>query len=137
MTGKFQYNLKPSSRILEPELTTPVNYNKLKPLFSMEYLDKDYCISKCVKNEKSSFADTLRIIGQMTWDELYLAPRHGNGCEKIKIEEIHGRKPKIITPDVDYVLAIRFHGKMPMVGHKVNQVFYIIWVDRKFDLYKH
>jgi hypothetical protein len=137
MKEQFKTNIKSSKRIRQPELVAPVDFNKFTPLFSFEYMDKDYCLTKCEKNEKSSFADTLRVIGQMTWGEINQAPHYGNGCEKIKVTQIKGRIPRIITEDVDSVLAFRFHNKKPMVGHRIDQTFYIIWLDRDFSLYNH
>lgn len=127
---------KGSKRIKTPELA-PASTNKFKPIFSFEYLDDDYCISKCEKHEKASFADTLRVMGKMTWEELINTRRHANGCEEIPVKQIRGHLPKIITEDVDHVLAFRFQGKKPMVGHRVKETFYVIWLDRNFKLYPH
>lgn len=128
---------KSSRRIKDISIPTVDDNNKLCPLFSLEYLDPKYCISKCEKDEKASFADTLRIIGQLTWNELIKGGKHQNGCETIRIEQIKRKKPLIITDDVKKVLAFRFHDRKAVVGHRIGRVFYIIWLDRDFSLYNH
>jgi len=124
-----------SKRIRKPE--EQVNYNNRKPVFSFEYIDKAYCVSKCERDEKASFADKLRILGSLTWNEIIQSPRHQHGFEKIPIQQINGSKPIIISPDVDYVIAFRFHNTKPVVGLRRDQVFFIIWLDRDYSLYDH
>jgi len=134
--GKIQQRAAKSNRIKEPEIPQ-VSSNKQPPLFSFEYLDDKYSITQCDHAERSGFADTLRIMGKMTWEQLELTPRHGNGKENIPIAQIRGKKPPIITPDVDHVIAFRFHGTKPMVGHRIDRIFYIIWLDKDYTLYPH
>lgn len=125
-----------SKRIKTPE-TPLVSSNKQSPLFSFEFVDDQFGIAQCDKDERSGLIDTLRIMGQLTWEDLELGRRHANGKEKIQIGQIKGRKPRIITPDVEHVYAFRFHGKKPMVGLRSDRIFYIIWLDRSFTLYDH
>lgn len=108
----------------------------LKPKFSLEFLDREFCISCCDKNEKAAFADKMRLLSQLTWAEINCAPRHGLGFEKIAQNSINFSIPKRITPDTN-IIAFRFCGTAAMVGFKENEVFYIIWFDRNYKLYDH
>lgn len=54
-----------------------------KPIFSFEYLDRQYSISQCTKDEKAALIDTLDKLSQLSWRELRQAPKHGLGYEKI------------------------------------------------------
>lgn len=40
------------------------------PLFSLRYMNKDYSLSQCTKDEKAAFADTLYKLNQLTWSEI-------------------------------------------------------------------
>ncbi len=107
-----------------------------RPAFSLQYVDKKYCLSKCQKKEKAAFADTIHRLSRYTWAELMRSPRHGVGCEKIPQYHLTRPVPPHLTPDVT-ILAFRFFGKAPMVGYKHGRVFYVIWFDRKYTLYSH
>lgn len=107
-----------------------------RPKFSFAYLDKDYCLSKCTKDEKAALADKLHQLSQLSWLDINNAARHGQGYEKINRTSIKGRIPPSLTEDVN-ILAFRFFGKAPMVGYRVAEVFYIVWLDRQFVLYDH
>lgn len=107
------------------------------PIFSLHYLDPDYCISKCERDEKVALIDKLRELSQLTWRQLELASRHGLGYEFITRSAIRGRVPEHFTEDVDRFIAFRFDGMKPMVGHREKEIFHLIWVDRGFSLYDH
>ena len=113
-----------------------IDFNREKPTFCLRHIDSHYCISSCDVNEKASFADTLRNLSQLTWSELRSSPHRGMGCEKIARDALKRPIPPGITEDVTF-LAFRFHGKKPMVGYRVNEMFHIIWFDRDFTLYDH
>ncbi|WP_071883807.1 hypothetical protein [Serratia marcescens] len=106
------------------------------PVFSLRYLQRDFCIERCEKNERAAFAVKLFKLSQLTWADIRQADRHGLGTEKISRDSIKAAIPEHITPDVDF-LAFRFNGKAPMVGYKLGSIFYILWLDRSFKLYEH
>jgi hypothetical protein len=95
---------------------------------------KKFCLSLCEKNERASFADKLLMLSKMTWAEIKLAPRHGLGHEII--EQLRGKLPDA-APTGAHALAFRFFKKAPMVGFRSGSVFYVVWFDREFKLYKH
>lgn len=111
------------------------------PIFSLYHLRKDYCLSKCAKDEKAAFADTLHKLSQLTWSDLNQAPKHGVGFEKIHRKSFNNERciPSHITEDVN-IIAFRFSGKKAMVGYRDpldRKLFHIVWLDRDFTLYPH
>lgn len=114
-----------------------INWNKEYPIFSFHFIDSKHCITKCDKAEKSSFVIKLKKISQLTWEELIKAPKHGLGCEPISISSIKVPIPKIITPDTKQVYAFRYYGKKAMIGHRIENKYYIIWFDSNFSVYTH
>jgi hypothetical protein len=42
-----------------------------------------------------------------------------------------------LTEDVQRLIAFRFAGNRPMVGYRVQAIFYLLWLDRDFTLYDH
>ncbi len=123
---------------LGPPSSQPVgSTNHLRPVFSLEYLEGNYGLARCTKEEKAGFADTLHRLGRLTWAEIQRAPRHGSGSEIVAREALGGRSfPAEVTEDVNLV-AFRFFGKAPMVGYRVGRVFTILFLDRDFTLYDH
>lgn len=109
---------------------------KQPPLFSLRYINKDYSISKCTKDEKSALVDTLHQLSQLTWNQITSSPRHGLGYEKIDRSAISSSIPSHLKDDVNFI-AFRFCGMAPMVGYRDGAIFYIIWLDRDFTLYPH
>ncbi len=59
------------------------------------------------------------------------------GSEKIDRNSIRARIPAFITDDVNFFLALRFHGKKPFVGLRKGSVFHVLWIDNKFCVYNH
>lgn len=106
------------------------------PIFSLKYMQRSHCITACEQREKASFADKLRLLSKMTWNQIYSSHRHGLGCEKIDRNSIKASIPHHITEDTT-LIAFRFHGKAPMVGYRKESTFHIIWIDRDFSLYQH
>jgi hypothetical protein len=128
-------NLTKNQSILASEIIE-VPPEEQPPLFSLRYMDKDYSLEKCTKDEKAAFADTLYRLSQLTWSEIKRSPRHGLGYEKIDRNAIRGSIPNILKQDALFI-AFRFCGMAPMVGYRDRSVFYIIWLDRDFSLYPH
>ncbi len=96
--------------------------NTYPPKFSLQYLDKDYSLAQCSPEQKATFADTLYRLSQLTWNEIYSAPRQGLGKEYIQRESINAPIPDHITPDVR-IMAFRCFGKCPMVGYREERLF--------------
>jgi len=110
--------------------------NDKTPVFCLEHLQPQYCLSKCQKDEKAAFADALFKRSKLSWGQIIQADRHGLGCETIKRDAIQAAIPSHLTEDVRFI-ALRFKNKAPMVGYKEGRIFHILWIDRSFTLYKH
>lgn len=124
-------------RITEPSSDKVLNYDDCHPVFCLRYLESDYGLDQCTRDQQADFAQALRKRSQMTWQQILTAPRHGLGTERIARDSIKAPIPNHITADVDFFIAMRFSGLAPMVGYRIQDVFRIIWLDSKFELYKH
>lgn len=107
-----------------------------KPIFSFHYLQDSHCISRCNTEQKAAFADTMRLLSKMTWQEIKSSHRHGLGSEKIPRHQFYATIPNQVADD-EVLLSIRFYRRAPMVGIRRNQIFHIIWFDIDFDVYNH
>lgn len=106
------------------------------PIFSLRYINRDYCISKCTRKEKAAFADTIHKLSQCTWMQLKQSDRHKLGYEIINRNSIRAPIPRHITEDVK-IIAFRFCGMAPMIGYREQTIFHVIWFDRSYNLYSH
>jgi hypothetical protein len=115
-----------------------VSPDQQPPIFCLRYLDNDddFCLRECDKDQKAALVDTLHRLSQITWTQLKSIDRHKMGFEKITQKAIRGRIPPHITEEVVFI-AFRFWAMAPMVGYRNGAIFHIIWLDRKFRLYKH
>ncbi len=137
MKKRFNANKrKDKGQKLSTKETKEILPEQEPPLFSLRYINKDYSISKCTKDEKSALVDTLYQLSQLTWNEIKASPRHGLGYEKIDRSAIKSSIPSHITVEIN-LIAFRFCGMAPMVGYRDGAIFYIIWLDRDFTLYPH
>jgi hypothetical protein len=80
--------------------------------------------------------ERLRILGKMPWRELRKEHRHRYGCETIERNSLKVGIPAFLTGDVR-LLVFRAFERVAMVGYKNHRVFYVVWIDREFKLYKH
>ena len=107
-----------------------------KPVFSFHYLQDSHCISRCNTEQKAAFANTMRLLSKLTWQEIKSSPRYGLGSEKIPRYRFYATIPNQIADD-ETLLSIRFYGRAPMVGIRREQIFHIIWFDIDFNVYNH
>lgn len=121
---------------ISPHKSSDISSQKQRPIFGLEFLTRDFCLSKCEKHEKAQFVDKLHKLSQLTWAEILSTSRTGMGHEKIYRDKIKVGIPPHITDDVVF-LAFRCIGKAPMVGYRSERVFNIVWIDRDFTLYDH
>lgn len=107
------------------------------PIFCYRYLHKDYGLDQCDPDEKRSLMERFVKLSQMTWNEIGKAHRHGLGHENIRIDQLRATCPTIITEDVKHLLAFRFQGMKPFLGHRNRFIFHVLFIDRNFTLYGH
>lgn len=138
MAKPKKINLPSMNKGKNLKATIPPNYNNMPIIFSLEKLAEDkYCFSKLDTENKKQFAESIFKRRHLTWNEIQRTGRHALGTEKIPRAQIKGTIPSFITPDVSEFLVFRFNGKQPMVGLREKNIFYVIWFDSNFTLYKH
>ena len=136
MSRRIETPAPASGRRLLTSLTE--DYDAKPPVFSLERLvDGDYCLSGLTAGEQADFANAIFKRRKITWKELKSVHRHRLGFEKIEKAAIKTRLPQCITEDAATLLAFRFSAKKPMVGYRVQNIFYVLWFDSKFKLYSH
>ncbi|WP_433966548.1 hypothetical protein [Tunturiibacter gelidiferens] len=114
---------------LSASAESATDYSRETPTFCLRYVDPEYCVSLCEKDDKAAFADRVRKLSQVTWNEIIQADRHGFGREKIATSSLKRPIPRHLTEDVTFI-ALRFSGKKPMVGYQSGRTFHAIWFDR-------
>ncbi|MFH1034435.1 MAG: hypothetical protein V1806_08005 [Pseudomonadota bacterium] len=119
---------------LNTHTSSDVNPDTLPPIFSLEHMQRGFCIDNCDSQGKAQFADALWKRSKMPWAQLRVAPRHGLGYEKI--QNLNATLPNGIHEDVN-IISFRCIGKAPMVGYRKDRVFYILWIDLSFSVYDH
>jgi hypothetical protein len=128
---------KTSKFALSASADKPADHNQEPPAFCLRYVDPEYCISLCEKDDKAAFADRISRLSRMTWNDIIQADRHGFGREKITASSLRRPIPRHLTEDVTFI-ALRFSGKKPMVGYQSGRVFHAIWFDRDMaGVYSH
>jgi hypothetical protein len=124
------------NKLVTPDDKQETSPEKAPPVFSLRYLEGEYCITKCEKDDQAAFALKLLRLSKLTWSQIQSQDRHKLGYEKIARDAIKESIPKFITEDVNFI-AFRFSGMKPMVGYRDGAIFYVIWLDRNFTLYDH
>ena len=114
------------------------NPDTQSPVFSFEKMQDGtgWSINCCDAENQAALSKQLFRLCQMKWREVIQAPRHGLGSEKIDVKSLKIPLPKSVTQDVT-ILALRYHGKRPMVGYREGRVFFILFLDHNFKIYNH
>ena len=118
---------------------TPLNsaqFQQIKPKISLSYLDGNFCISKCTQGEKAEIITTLHRMSKLTWSDLQQLGRKRGGHENIEVKSLNCNVPSEFLEEAN---ALSFHNpqKIPIIGFRREDVFYIIAVDPKLKAYKH
>ena len=104
------------------------------PKFSLELVQPGFDVRDCKdRNDRGNLMMTLSDMSKMPWFEIKRLDRHKKGFETI--EELRERLPQKLrdmTP-----IAFRFSDMKPVIGVRVEDVFYIVWIDHDMKLYKH
>lgn len=135
---KKDVNTKSSNYNYNPDPSKVEIFKHLHPVFCFKYQHGKYNIQSCDSNQKSAFIDQICLLSGMTWEQIQFAPKHGAGSEKIAISKKMRQKcPSFITNDVEFLLALRFNGKMPFLVHRDKFIAHVIFVDTEFEVYGH
>jgi len=126
---KSKHNISP---------TNAINYDDLPIIFSLERVQSGYyCFSSLDQEHKAQFSESIFKRKSLLWSDIKNLPRHGLGTEKITRKAINPPIPAFVKDDLSDFLVFRFHGKKPMIGYRVRNVFYVLWFDHNFSVYKH
>jgi hypothetical protein len=114
------------------------NPDTMPPIFSFEKMldGSGYSVNCCDQENQAAALKSLFKLSRMKWQEIRNAPRHGLGTEKIARTSIKAPIPAGISEDVTF-LAIRYHGRRPMLGYRDGRTFHIIFLDHNFSVYDH
>jgi hypothetical protein len=91
----------------------------------------------CEDDDRLYLAQRMFMLSRMPWRQIRQGSRGGFGSEKIDRLSIKLAVPTTVTEDIQHFYALHYVGKKRFVGYKVGQVFYILWVDHNFTVYKH
>lgn len=123
---------------LKQEAIEQVNYNRSKPKISLEFLQGKYCVSKCQKHEKAQIIDTLHKISQHTWQEIIQEGKYGFGYEQIEVSQLKCALPQnTIFDNLDKVTVFHNTPKIPIIGFRIQDTYYIFCIDRNYKAYNH
>lgn len=118
--GRPSHLEKPKSTDHENCIFCFINYNDRFPL---EELRKD--------NIKI-FINELKRIESMTWHQILID--RGLNYESIPIKQLNYTLPSNIPLDAN-ICSMRFNKKFRVVGYRVQQYFYVIWIDENHETY--
>ena len=112
-------------------------FNKATPKFCLNYLRSGFDVHALSHQRQAAFAKTLQKLAASTWQELTLAPRHGQGKEFIPVGKVKAPIPERFQ-DNERFTVFRYDGKLPMAGVRVDDVFHVLWIEPEFGrLYDH
>ncbi len=118
-------------------------YFKQTPLFSLQFLKVNkYCPKDCEPSERAIFFDALYKRSCLTWEQIRQISHETLGYEILKNEKINDNLRKNakmeLAPDAPIkIFRAKKDTKMRIVGHREGRIFYLLYLDRKGDLYSH
>lgn len=71
----------------------------------------------------------------MIWKDINVLPRE-NGTEIIDRSNLKVGLPQFMTEDIR-ILSIRFGSVERMIGYKLDNIFYILYLDVNCSIYSH
>jgi hypothetical protein len=117
---------------------TPANFDRETPKFCLRYLSSSFNLGRLQVKQQAAFAMTLQRLAQIEWVSITTGGRHASGSEWMPLSNLDATDPPDRFGDRDRFLVLRYDGKLPMVGARVDDVFHVLWVAANFgELYKH
>jgi len=106
--------------------------------FSFRFLDHKQ-INKYQQNDFNEIIKNLITISSYTWRDIIQLGKNGIGYELIPLSELKCPIPKDdLFNQRDKATVFHKQGdKIPLIGFKVNDVFYLFYLDRGLKAYKH
>ncbi|WP_147592932.1 hypothetical protein [Corynebacterium provencense] len=107
------------------------------PVLSFRFLEKGWDFEELSDEQCREFVCKWQKRSVKTWRELSQIDRHNIGSEKLPKREFKPAIPERFAAE-DKFMVFRHHGNLPMAGVKVDNVYYVIWIEKKYnELYNH
>jgi hypothetical protein len=115
------------------------NIDDLPPAFSFEKMQdgSGNSFNCCEDGDRLALAHRIFMLSRLPWKQIRQAPATGLGSEQIPRFRIKRPIPNGVTEDVDSFTSLHYSGKKRFLGYRVGQIFYVLWVDHSFEVYKH
>jgi len=131
--GKFERQEEdPALEVSTPDLT-----------FSFKHICMDeHAPQQCSYPQLKSFNDKIRILSCLPWSSIDSSPRETNGYEIMPRPSLKRTIPTVVPAKAE-ILIFRFGGGSGsknsgrIAGFKLKDVFYVLFVDSKLNLYDH
>jgi hypothetical protein len=115
----------------------PRSHDGETPKFCLRYLAGDFDLLRLPQKQQAAFATTPQKLAQIEWRTITTSSRHGSGSEFIPRQQV-GLAVPVRFEDTQRFIALRYDGKLPMLGVCVEAVFHVRWIAANFDeLYSH
>jgi hypothetical protein len=133
--GRGQKPPRPAGTLRQP--ADPPNYDGETPKFCLHHICNGFDVHAVGADQQAAFAKTLQKLASSTWKELLQAPRHGQGFEYVPAAQIKAPIPPHFQGESRFMM-FRYHGKLPMGGIRIRDVYHVLWIERAFgELYHH
>lgn len=113
--------------------------NNLYPKFSFEFcFGSKRGIEQCSKEEKLKVFDKIIFLSQLNWQDIKKLPRE-QGFEKLKTSDFTSlpNTPTKFKNEKKVDVFRLPSGKGRLIGYINEDTFFVVWVDTKFNMYKH
>jgi hypothetical protein len=107
----------------------------VNPMWCFSHLQSEWNVAELQKDEKIAFLEHLVRRSQLTWKQIKLLPREGLGPEAISGDSIKAGIPSLAAGEV--ILCFRMNQVGRFLGVRKDSTFHVLWIDCKFELYKH
>jgi len=110
----------------------------LTPVFCFKYLQADYDIESCTKEERAIFLKKLGLLSQIPWDQITTSRRQGHGSERIDVTNLKISLPSCISEDVTEILSFHLNGISRFLALREEEnVMRIYFIDPHGKTYSH
>lgn len=111
------------------------------PVFCFRHLHKDYDFKRCSRAENKllkACVQKIQSVSCLSWHDIQLTDRHGNGTEKISRSSLKVAIPTSTTKEVKELLAFHFSGTQgQIIGYRNGYLFHVFFIDTKQEVYSH
>lgn len=115
----------------------PLPDNPGCPTLSFRLLEKGWGFEDLSPDKAHAFLEKWIKRGNMTWDEIMQAPKHGLGSESLPAKQILPQLPKWMDTN-SKLIVLRHFDRLAQVGIRHSDVFEVVWIEPEYNkLYSH